>query len=69
MQSERLTEEFSKVKQGGGGGGRAGRGLTLDAKSLHVICETPLSSPSQHHPQKAVCVHVCVKITPVYVDE
>lgn len=35
-------------KGGGGGGGREKVGLTLDAKSLHAICETALSSLSLH---------------------
>lgn len=42
-------------------------GLTLDAKSLHAICETPLSSPSLHLPPQKVVpvsvgVYICVKV-------
>lgn len=33
-------------------------GLTLDAKSLHAICETPLSSSLLRK-----CVYVCVEQT------
>lgn len=37
-------------------------GLTLDVKSMYVICETPLSSLSpHHHPHKVVCEdNVCM---------
>lgn len=69
-----LRVQQSEGRGGEGGGGRAGRGLTHDAKSMYVICETPLSSLSlQHHPHKVecrcVCVRVRVKIMCVYVDE